>query len=134
MQVCDHIGIFTRNLKPMKKFYMDVLGFSLDSESKLSGEIMGKIFGYAHDCHFIKLYKDGFLIELFSPISKESHTPGTRMTGLNHWGYCVADRRSFIEGLYRKDQATVEIDRNGRKVYFVIDPDGNPIEIRDYQR
>ena len=134
MHVCDHIGIFTQNMAPMKKFYMDALGFSLGSETTLSKEIMGKIFGFAHDCHFAKLHIEGFMVELFSPLSGELHTGATHKTGVNHWGFCVPDRRSFIEELRRKDHVIVEIDRNGRKIYFVVDPDGNRIEIRDYPR
>ena len=131
IQVCDHIGIFTQNMESMKAFYTGILGFALGNESILSKKIMEKIFGLAHDCHFAKLHKDGFMVELFAPLSTELHTPIPGATGVNHWGYCVADRQSFVEELRRKNQAIVEIERNGRTVYFVVDPDGNRIEIRE---
>ena len=134
IQVCDHIGIFTQRLRPMKAFYTGTLGFALAGEGVLSKKIMEKIFDFAHDCHFVKLHKNGFMVELFAPVSTELHTPVPGARGVNHWGYCVADRESFVEGLRRNGHEIAEIDRNGRTVYFVDDPDGNRIEIRDCAR
>lgn len=134
MQICDHIGIFTQKMESMKEFYIDVLGFSLGNESILSKSIMEKLFGFGHDCHFVKLYRDGFMVELFAPVSTESYAPTPATTGMNHWGYCVADRASFAHGLRQKGHTIIEINRNAGTAYFVVDPDGNRIEIRNYPR
>lgn len=134
IRICDHIGIFTHSMEPMKAFYTGALGFELGNESILPEKIMEKIFGFAHDCHFAKLHKDGFMVELFAPVSTELNTPAAGVTGMNHWGYCVADRDSLVHDLRRGNHEIVEIDRNGRTVYFVVDPDGNRIEIRDRTR
>ena len=134
VQTCDHIGIFTQNMEAMKKFYMDALGFSLGNETILPKSVMDKIFGFGHDCRFAKLHRDGFMVELFAPASTGLNTRITGTTGLNHWGYCVADRSSFVDGLRQQGHTIVEIYRNGRSTYFVVDPDGNRIEIRDYPK
>jgi catechol 2,3-dioxygenase-like lactoylglutathione lyase family enzyme len=134
VQTCDHIGIFTQNIESMKEFYTGALGFSLGNESTLSKSVMDKIFGFGHECHFVKLHRDGFMVELFAPVSTELHTPAAGTAGLNHWGYCVADRASCVDELRQKGHTIVEIERNGRSAYFVLDPDGNRIEIRDYPR
>ena len=134
VQTCDHIGIFTQNMELMKEFYTEALGFSLGNESTLSHSIMDEIFGFGHECHFVKLHRNGFMVELFSPTSTELHVPSAGTVGLNHWGYCVADRASFVDALRQKGHTIIEIDRNGHSAYFVLDPDGNRIEIRDYPR
>jgi catechol 2,3-dioxygenase-like lactoylglutathione lyase family enzyme len=131
-QVCDHIGFLTSDSESMKRFYITVLGFELGSESMLAKSLANDIFGISEDCRFIKLHKDGFMIEMFEPISSKFQARVAGQTGINHWGFCVADRILFVERLRGEGVPVIEIDRNGRSAYFTIDPDGNRIEIRDY--
>jgi catechol 2,3-dioxygenase-like lactoylglutathione lyase family enzyme len=130
-QTCEHIGFFTMNAEAMKEFYIRVLGFELGNESTLPKSLVENIFGLADDCRFVKLYKGGFMVEIFEPLSSRLHIRMADHAGVNHWGFCVADRASFVENLRGDGLSVIEIDRNGRSVYFLTDPDGNRIEIRE---
>lgn len=130
-QICDHVGVFTTNTETMKDFYTSILGFESGSESVLSASIVDRIFGIAVDCRFIKLHKDGFILEIFEPISGEFRKRAADQVGMNHWGYCVADRDGFVEELRDKHIPVIEIQRGGRSAYFLVDPDGNRIELRE---
>ncbi len=128
---CDHIGLFTANAQKMMEFYIRALGFEFGSETNLPGSIVADIFGFAADCRFIKLYKDGFMIEIFEPLSPRLQRQLASRVGINHWGYCVAERDIVLETLRKENVPIIEIIRNGRIVYFLVDPDGNRIELRE---
>ena len=115
----------------MKDFYTSILGFTSGRESVLPAAIVDSIFGIAVDCRFIKLHKEGFILEIFEPISREFQRRSPDHVGMNHWGYCVADRNGLIEGLREKRIPLIEMQRNGRSTYFLVDPDGNRIELRE---
>jgi len=129
---CDHIGFFTLDADSLQRFYTDKLGFELKDESLLDRAIVKTIFGMATDCRFIKLQRNGFMLEIFEPLSAEARESIECAAGLNHWGYCVDDRTAFVEKQKANGIPVTEIERNGRTVYFLADPDGNRIEIRDY--
>ena len=131
-QTCDHIGFFTKNMEAMTEFYTRVLGFQLGKESVLSRPLTHKIFGLADECRFVKLHRNGFVIEMFEPRSARLHKRMTSHVSMNHWGYCVVDRETFVKELRSRGIDVIEIKRNSNTVYFLIDPDGNRIEIRDH--
>ena len=133
-QTCDHIGFFTKDVETMTEFYTRVLGFEVGKESVLSRPLTQKIFGLDDECRFVKLHRNDFVIEMFEPLSARLHERMTSQVGMNHWGYCVVDRKTFVEELRRRGIDVIEIERNGHAVYFLIDPDGNRIEIRDHPR
>lgn len=116
----------------MVRFYTQVLGFRIGGDSTLSRSIMEKIFGIDAECRFIKLYKERFMVEIFQPLNRKSVAHAATPVGMNHWGFCVEDRVAFVERLRADGVSVKEIDRNGRSAYFLQDPDGNRIEIRDF--
>jgi catechol 2,3-dioxygenase-like lactoylglutathione lyase family enzyme len=124
---CDHLGIFSHNAEELVKFYVDKLGFKKTHETILSKTIMESLFGVTEDCRFIKLFLGNTMIEIFEPIGKSK----TATTGYNHWGLTVADRKKFVKKMKRKKVSVIEVKRNDHSVYFVADPDGNKIEIRE---
>jgi catechol 2,3-dioxygenase-like lactoylglutathione lyase family enzyme len=130
-QACDHIGFFTAHAEAMKEFYTRILGFEPGNETELSKSVVENIFGIAERCRFIKLHKNGFMLEIFEPISSETQMPTSGKVGINHWGYCVADRTHLIEKLRKDSIPVIEIKRDGRNAYFLVDPDGNRIELRE---
>ncbi len=126
----DHVGIFTMNAKAMKEFYANALGFETGSESILAKALVNDIFGVAADCRFVKMHKDGFVLEIFEPQSSELKARMANQVGINHWGYCVPDRATLVQKLRRNGAPLIELERNDHIVYFLIDPDGNRIELR----
>ena len=131
---CDHIGLFSKNAGELIAFYTGILGFELTSDSVLSKAVVERIFGLADDCRFVKLHREDFMIEIFQPCTAGLRHGMNGVVGINHWGFRVDDRIAFVDKMRRAGQRIVEIDRNGRAVYFLIDPDGNRIEVRENPR
>ena len=73
---------------------------------------------------------DKFKIELFEPLNKRTKSV-LKASGNHHWGFCVKDRTKFCSSLKKKRVPLIELDRGGFISYFIKDPDGNMIEIRD---
>lgn len=128
---CDHIGFFTKNADKLIEFYTGILDFTVQQESVLPSAIAEMIFGIDSDCRFIKLVQNDFMLELFEPLSPKARNGMTRVSNLNHWGYCVENREDFINKLRTENVPVIEIKRNGRSAYFITDPDENRIEIRE---
>lgn len=128
---CDHIGILTNNARGLLNFYTKKMDFIHEKEEILSGSVFKKIFGFTMDCRFIRLSAGDFMLELFEPANGTACMRTAEMTGLNHFGYCVKNRRDYVNQLRKKNVDIIEVRRNSHTVYFVSDPDGNRIEIRD---
>jgi catechol 2,3-dioxygenase-like lactoylglutathione lyase family enzyme len=125
--MCDHIGIFSHNAERLVNFYVDIVGFKKTYEGTLSKTIMKPLFGITQDCRFIKLHLGNTMLEIFEPIVKRK----TVTKGYNHWGLIVLDRKKFVNKLKHKKVSIIEVKRNNHSVYFIADPDGNKIEIRE---
>lgn len=132
--VCDHIGIFTNNATRLVKFYTEKLGFKKGKKEILQKSIVETIFGVSCDCTFIKLMNTNLMIELFEPTSSSIRRRVNNTSGINHWGFCVGDKKNFVSQLKKKDVKIITIKRNAHVVYFIADPDGNRIEIRDQKK
>ncbi len=131
---CDHIGLYTNNAEKLVNFYTKNLAFKKVKEERLGKSIFKKIFGIPVDCHFIRLASDNILLEIFEPTKGRASKKMKNSIGLNHWGYCVGNKKRFVQLLRRRRVKVIEIIRNGHEVYFVTDPDGNRIEIRDCRK
>lgn len=128
---CNHIGIFTNNARALLSFYTEKMDFIYKKEEILSSSVFEKIFGFAMDCRFIRLSAGNLMLELFEPVKAKARARNIKMTGLNHFGYCVKNRLDYVNRLRKKDVSIIEVRRNSHTVYFVSDPDGNRIEIRN---
>lgn len=129
---CDHIGFFTLNADTLQQFYSGILGFKVKDASMLDRATVNAIFGLESDCRFIKLEKEDFIVELFEPLAASAREIVKNAPRLNHWGYSVQNRSSFAEKHRAGGIRVIKIERDGRTAYFLIDPDGNRIEIREH--
>ncbi len=128
---CDHVGLLTNNCKKLADFYISKLNFKKEKEEILPRSVARPIFGLPSDFIFIRLVSGNMKLELFQPTSLSLLKHRRRNAGFNHWGYCVADRKRFAKALERKNIPIIEIKRNAHFIYFIKDPDGNLVEIRD---
>ncbi len=112
---------------------MRVFGFEPGDEKILSGAVVADIFGFNADCRFIKLHKDGFVIEVFEPLLPELQKQIVSRIGINHWGCCTKERAALIRKLQEENIPIIEIKKDGHSVYFLVDPDGNRVELRECQ-
>jgi catechol 2,3-dioxygenase-like lactoylglutathione lyase family enzyme len=129
---CDHIGILTNNAHTLITFYTEKLDFQREREEVLPRSIFEQIFGFATDCRFVRLSAGDFALELFEPLRAQARTRTAEVTGLNHFGYCVQNKQDYVDRLREKNVDIIEVKRSSHTVYFVCDPDGNRIEIREY--
>lgn len=128
---CDHIGILTNNAERLIKFYKANLGFRLISAENLSPNIVKKLFKINTTCCFYRLKFDDLLLEIFQPHKKFKKISFREYNGIHHFGFRIRNRENFIKRLRAKKVKIITIKRNERKVYFIKDPDGNMIEIRE---
>jgi len=126
---CHHIGILTRNPKTLISFYTQGLGFSEGETRILPADLTEKIFGLSSECMLTKLTSGNAVIEIFAPVNIDVTRRNMGTAGYNHWALQVKNKESFIRILEGRKVPVLKIDRAGRMVSFVKDPDGNLIEI-----
>lgn len=128
----NHIGIFTGHHKRLLDFYLPVLGFKKEYQTILPKEVMYPIFGIPYECHMVKIIGGGIALEIFWLDDYKLKSEGRWMSGYNHFGLEVKDRDRFIKRLKTRFKAKIiKVDRGGRFVYFIRDPDGNLIEVKE---
>lgn len=136
---CDHVGFFTNNSARLVRFYREELGFTLEKEELLPASIMRPIFGLPHPCRLIKLTASSgrraarppLKVEIFHPVGVRLARRRNGIVGCNHCSFTVGDKKLFLRKLRRRGVPLTEVRRNGHSVFFIKDPDGNRIEIRD---
>lgn len=127
----DHIGLWTQDAFKLIKFYKDKLGFKVISSQRLTKEIVKKIFGLNTACCFYRLQSEGLKLEIFEPHRKFRTKKHKIFSGIHHFGLVVEDRETFIKNARKQKIKIIKIRRNSHIVYFIKDPDGNMIEIRE---
>lgn len=132
---CDHIGILTAAADRLIRFYCDLLGYRAVRDEIVTADIMEAIFAVPADCRLVKLSPpektEGVNIEIFSYCEGSTDRRLPRAPGYNHWGLRVPERVAFVAEMKSHGVTVTEVSRNGHAVYFIFDPDGNRIEIRD---
>ena len=117
-----HIAIICSNYQLSKKFYLEILGFKLESE----------VYREARKSFKADLSLNGtYIIELFSFPETPPRPSRPEATGLRHIAFEVGDIESVVEALKEKSifVEPVRIDEfTGKKFTFIADPDGLPIE------
>lgn len=126
----EHLGITCSDIKRSEKFYVENFGLKKISEKGESAEVIKKIFGIDSSAKFIYLKAGNSLIELFE--FPEAENLKRAMGNINHFALSVGNRQEAYERLKSKGIETILIDRgDGRFTYFVKDPDGVLIELRE---
>jgi catechol 2,3-dioxygenase-like lactoylglutathione lyase family enzyme len=127
----DHIGIITSNYRRLVNFYSRMLGFKIMKEEKLSASVMRSVFGLTSEGVFTRLVSGKVRIEIFCITSGVLKKKTNATIGYHHWAMHVGDKNKFIEKLIKKRVRIIHIKRNNHSIYFIPDPDGNRIEIKD---
>jgi glyoxylase I family protein len=121
-----HIAIICKDYAVSKKFYTEVLGFTIKKE----------VYRAARDSYKLDLSLNGnYTIELFSFPGPPARPSFPEATGLRHIAFEVEDINNTMAEL-RKLAVSVEPIRvdelTGKQFTFIADPDGLPIEF--YER
>ncbi|MBU0686640.1 MAG: VOC family protein [Candidatus Margulisbacteria bacterium] len=127
----QHIGLTTSNLKLSEKFYVENFGFKTIVEKEISARLMQEIFGYNSPAQLIFLKAEkGQEIELFHFPELKEAIP--QIGKISHFTLAVDDHVKYFEKLKNSGCETIAAKKeDGGMVYFVKDPDGNLIELRD---
>jgi len=117
-----HIAIICSDYQLSKKFYLEVLGFKLDSE----------VYREARQSFKADLSLNGtYIIELFSFPETPPRPSRPEATGLRHIAFEVEDIESVVKTLQEQTifVEPIRVDEfTGKKFTFIADPDGLPIE------
>jgi catechol 2,3-dioxygenase-like lactoylglutathione lyase family enzyme len=127
-----HVGIWVRNLDRSGRFYQQVMGFQKQYGYRIPPQLVRRIFGPETGCRVEVYHRDEVNLELFQPDQKISHHhPQPPSPAINHFGLKVGDKRAFCREAAGKGAQIIEVEREDHSVYFVRDPDGILIEIKD---
>lgn len=118
-----HVAIIVSNYERSKRFYTQILGFSIQSEQ------------YREDRKSYKLdlaLPDGIQIELFSFPTPPCRLSYPEACGLRHLAFSVGNLDQAIAHLQQHniDVEAKRIDElTGKSFAFFSDPDGLPLEL-----
>ena len=123
LESVHHIAIICSNYELSKKFYIDVLGFTIVKETYRTNRDSYKL-----DLALNNLY----IIELFSFPHPPARPSGPEATGLRHLAFSVEDIVASIASLEQKGITCepIRVDElTGKRFTFFADPDGLPLEL-----
>jgi glyoxylase I family protein len=118
-----HIAIICSSYEASKRFYTDILGFS----------IVGEYYRAERDSYKLDLSLNGqYTLELFSFPSPPPRASGPEACGLRHLAFAVSDVAAAVAILQAHgiDAEPVRTDEyTGRRFTFFRDPDNLPLEL-----
>jgi glyoxylase I family protein len=121
-----HIAVIGTDYERSKRFYCDVLGFTLRSE----------VYRAERDSWMGDLELHGrYVLELFSFPAPPPRPTGPEATGLRHLAFEVDD---VAEALAELGAAGVRCEElrtdphTGKAMAFFFDPDGQPLELYEH--
>ena len=126
-----HVGIWVRDLGRSGRFYQEDMGFQKQYDYQIPAELVRRIFGPETGCRVEVYHRDEVNLELFQPDQKMPHRPHPLSPAINHFGLKVGDKRVFCREAEGRGAQIIEVAREDHSVYFVRDPDGILIEIKD---
>lgn len=118
-----HIAIICSDYEQSKRFYTDILGFS----------ILGEYYRAERQSYKLDLALNGqYLIELFSFPEPPKRPSRPEAVGLRHLAFAVASLDTAVAHLNQQSVVTEPIrvdEHTGRRFTFFADPDGLPLEL-----
>ncbi|MBC7488375.1 MAG: VOC family protein [Cytophagaceae bacterium] len=118
-----HIAIICSDYKRSKKFYTEVLGFSIVQE----------IYREERDSYKLDLALHGqYVIEIFSFPNAPERPSQPEAAGLRHLAFAVNDVEEGRQYLKSKgiESENIRVDQHsGKRFTFFADPDGLPLEL-----
>jgi len=118
-----HIAIICSDYERSKKFYTEVLGFSIVQE----------IYREERDSYKLDLALHGqYVIEIFSFPNAPKRPSDPEAAGLRHLAFAVNDVEEGRQYLKTKgiESENIRVDQHtGKRFTFFADPDGLPLEL-----
>lgn len=118
-----HVAILTDDYEKSKKFYTEILGFSIIAET-----YRAERNSYKLDLAINGLYQ----IELFSFPDYRERGSYPESKGLRHMAFAVDDVETSAAFLKSKNVEVQDVRKDeltGKKFVFFYDPNGQPLEL-----
>lgn len=118
-----HIAILTDDYETSKKFYTEILGFSIICETYRAERNSWKL-DLAIDGHY--------QVELFSFPEFRERASYPEAKGLRHLAFAVNDLKEAVNDLKEKNIPVQDIrtdEITGKSFCFFTDPNGQPLEL-----
>ena len=132
MTTLHHIGLWVKDLDRSGRFYHDIMGFERQYRYRAPAELIGGIFRRPVGCQVEVYQRDEVRLELFQPDKEMADSDGCPLSpGINHFSLAVPDKIVFCRDAQDKGAELIEVDRGDHKAYFIRDPDGILIEMKD---
>ena len=133
-----HVGICVSDMERSLRFYRDLLGFRFEHDLHVEGEpsdTLLRLRGVTLDAAYLQ--RDGVRIELLrfaSPPAPPARTRTMHEHGLTHLSFRVADVEATVAALRAAgervlDETIIRIPQVQAAACFVVDPDGQLIEL-----
>ena len=124
----NHLGLLNYSEDGVKKFYVDILGFSEQYRFSISASEAQTIFGLEQDMPVLVLDKDGIKLEIFIVPKSVEFAPA-----VNHICLNVTDRWAIAHQCRENGFGVTELERNGKRLLFVKDEAGNRFELKEIE-
>ena len=123
LRYVHHIAIICSSYEASKRFYTEILGFT----------ILGEYYRAERNSYKLDLaLNDTYTLELFSFPAPPARASGPEACGLRHLAFSVADIEAAVATL-QKNGVTPEPIRvdeyTGKRFTFFRDPDNLPLEL-----
>jgi catechol 2,3-dioxygenase-like lactoylglutathione lyase family enzyme len=138
LQRLTHIGICVADIERSRRFYCDLLGFTLEHDLDVEGEPSDTLLRLrGTTLHAEYLTRDGVRIELLafaSPPAPPRPDRPLNQYGLTHLSFRVADLDAVLDGLRASgervlEETVVRFPEWQSAACFIVDPDGQLIEL-----
>ena len=123
LKAVNHIAIICSDYDRSKKFYTDILGFT----------VIREVYRAERQSYKLDLALNGmYLIELFSFPNPPPRPSRPEAVGLRHLAFSVDNIDGTVDELNQKGIETepIRVDEfTGKRFTFFADPDGLPLEL-----
>jgi catechol 2,3-dioxygenase-like lactoylglutathione lyase family enzyme len=125
----QHVGLTCSDLKRSEQFYAENFGLENVHAMDVDAATIKKIFGIESPAKIIFLKAGNSIIELFDfPEAKVK----PRMGSITHIALAVSEPQRTFEQMKARGAETILIDKgNDQYTYFVKDPDGVLVELKE---
>jgi len=131
----DHVALIVSNLETSLNFYVEFLGLKVKREFELNEAESRALFNVSSPARAIQLIMDEGMLELFDfkrGIDRVDWFSSPPKNGLFHFAIQIKlPVDEFIDRAGQGGIPVLSIARGGRYVYFIKDPDGVLIEVKE---
>jgi catechol 2,3-dioxygenase-like lactoylglutathione lyase family enzyme len=134
VSIVNHVGLCVTDLDRSRRFYQDVLGFTLRDELRVPDAAAARLLRVAAPVGLTAVYleRPGFVLELLH-FAREGNDPRRDRSftepGLTHLSFTVDDVAATCAAVQeRGGEVLADTDVGGRAI-MVRDPDGQLLEL-----